>query len=179
MNISSADNTIDCIIKENKITRFATELQNTQNEERKTELKDILALLEGHHLKSDAGTARDKLNNIYQKIDENSLKKKWNRLQLIQKIDRTKEFLKSLIKDETNRNQIQDELIKMLNDGELKTMKYVKYDHDEKQITSIEVLTVDPKTNIYSIIRNAKKTKSTSSTSKNIKVKIDDDSESD
>jgi hypothetical protein len=47
METTSIDNQIDEIVKDNKLFRFASELQDTTDSERKKHLKIIIQLLQG------------------------------------------------------------------------------------------------------------------------------------
>ena len=157
---NTVDNVIDEMIKENKIQRFALELQNTLNDTRKAEIKSILHVLEGSGIAKDTHDARNKLNDIYQKIDECALKKKWNRLQVSQRVERVKKYLSELIPDAKKRKPIEDQLVETIKSGGMTTAKYVTYDQYTGNILAILDLTQDSETKEYKLGKtktNAKK----------------------
>jgi len=156
---NTVDNIIDEIIKENKIQRFALELQNTLSDTRKAEIKSILHMLEGSGIAKDTHDARNKLNDIYQKIDECALKKKWNRLQVSQRVERVKKYLSELIPDAKKRKPIEDQLVETIKSGGMTTAKYVTYDQYTGNILAILDLTQDSETKEYKLGKNKTKTK--------------------
>ncbi len=101
--VTSVDNQIDDIVRENKIHRFASELQYTLPEERKTILREILQLSSDKKESSGNGMetdARNKLNKMYDSIGENSLKKKWVSLTTSQKQERIKSYIKNSVNND-------------------------------------------------------------------------------
>ena len=142
MEEHSVDNSIDDIIRENKIHRFATELEKTEEEERKKDIIEILYHLE--RLKTDVGeNARSKLNVICDNIDQGALKRKWSKLTLSQRKDRIKDFFKRTIVDEKDRKKKEIKILDMLESGKLK-QKFVTYDQVNGKIMSID-LEIDDK----------------------------------
>jgi hypothetical protein len=154
----TVDNVIDEMIRSNKIDRFTSELQHTESEDRKNEIKAILGTIQG--INTTETRSKDKLDEIYQSIIENSLKKRWNRLQQSQKIDRIRTYLQKLIPDENNRKEIEDVLNAYLIDGTL-TEKFVKYDQNKMEIVSISELEYDSEDDVYQMKQHkSKKSKS-------------------
>lgn len=161
MNTNSIDNVIDEIIRDNKIFRFASELQNTNtnNVERKQDIQNILRNLERSNVE-EQHCARDKLDNIYSKIDTCALKKKWCRLQVTQKKERIKKYLNDNITDIEQRNKFEKILVEKLEQGYLKTIKDIDYDVELGIIKNISILIFEPMTKQYSIIeKKLKKSK--------------------
>jgi hypothetical protein len=172
---NTVDNIIDEIIKENKIQRFALELQNTLDGARKAEIKSILHMLEGSGIAKDTHDARNKLNDIYQKIDECALKKKWNRLQVSQRVERVKNYLSELIPDAKKRKPIEDQLVETIKNGAMATAKYVTYDQYTGNILAILDLNQDSETKEYKLGKSKPKPK----TKKQTKVVVSDSDDSD
>ena len=166
----SVDNQIDELVKENMIHRFASELQNTTGEERKKEIREILQILQRtKNIENDLKGARDKLKKIYDNIDNEALKRKWNRLTALQKQNRIKDFLKTTIKDEKTREITEKKIISMLEEGKLK-QKFVEYDHLMGKISSVNIPSDEKK--------KIKKVKSDSSKSNSSDTDSSTDSES-
>jgi hypothetical protein len=82
--------------------------------------------------------ARTKLNNIYDKINENTPKKTWARLNCIQKQERIKEFVERTSTNTTHCTKHESKLLKMLNDGKLKNT-FVDYDITAGTVISINI----------------------------------------
>jgi predicted transcriptional regulator len=139
--VTSIDNQIDDIIRENKIHRFASELQYTSLEERKAILREILQLspnkkdLQLNDAKTDA---RNKINKIYDSIGENSLKKKWISLTTSQKQERIKSYIKNSVKDDKLVITLVSKFLSMLEKRTLK-QSYVEYDHHKGEIISLNI----------------------------------------
>jgi hypothetical protein len=133
---NSVETQLDDIIRENILHRFASELQNTSvdNEIRKKDIKDIIALYTANTEEINTKDAQSKLDKLYSSIEENSLKKKWISLTLAQKEDRLKTFMKLLSKDDIYIERI----LKMLEKGTLK-QSYIEYDCHKGEIISLNV----------------------------------------
>ena len=131
---------IDDIILENKIYRFASELQHTANEDRKNDLHKILNLLQNKpdKKKPEIKSAKTKLTEIYSEMDAILLKKKWIKLSDMQKKNRITDFVKKNYNGEILQQDAIDKFFKMLDDGELKP-KMVEYNNSEGFIISINV----------------------------------------
>src|SRR5690348_6815390 len=91
---NSPDNIIDEIIKDNKLKRFASEIQHTNDSNRKQDLREVLRCLEGATTIKFEESAKTKLNKIFDEMDNSTIHNKWSRLSIPQKKDRIKEFLK-------------------------------------------------------------------------------------
>ena len=136
--MESIDNQIDEIVKENMIHRFASELQNTESDDRKKKLREILKLLQ----RQPEQNARDKINEMCDEVDVELLKRNWTKLTLLQKQDRIKTFVRSL-KDNADKPSIESKLLEMLADGQLKS-KLVDYDNADGKILSIKIPNLIP-----------------------------------
>lgn len=122
------NNKIDLLIKDNKIFRFAIELQHTTDEDRKQLLKEILQSYQTSQTAiPDHEKAKQKLDILYDKFDENALKRKWHKLTDDQKIDRIKVFLLATIQNEIEREQHFKTLQALL---EAKKLKPIHIDYD-------------------------------------------------
>jgi hypothetical protein len=97
LNEHSIDTTIDEIIRSNKNHRFASELNNTTNINKKNNIQEILDLLNGN-IYDNKNNEINKMNEIYDKINENNLKNKWEKLSIPQKHSRVDLFLDENIK---------------------------------------------------------------------------------
>jgi hypothetical protein len=136
METTSIDNQIDEIIKDNKLFRFASELQDTTDDERKKQLKIIIQLLQG----KEPDDAHKKLHEMYKDIDKQIYEQRWTKLTKAQKIVKIKEFLKSNISDSEERKNIETELIQLVNNGRLRTIRDVTYDSKQSKIITISIL---------------------------------------
>lgn len=136
METTSVDNQIDEIVKDNKLFRFASELQDTTDSERKKHLNIIIQLLQGKH----PDDAHKKLQELYTYIDKQIYKQTWTKLTKDQKIIKIKEFVKDTINDSEERESIENELIQLINKGKLKTIRDVTYDSEQSKIITISVL---------------------------------------
>jgi len=127
------------IITENKLFRFASELQHTTDDYRKIVLKHILQKLQDVNLVKD--------NNI-QKFDKElegteklMYKRQWSRLQDFQKEDRILDYVKRKFPDK-NHELIQKNIMKLIEDGIL-ISKNIKYVSEKGEIESIEQIKVN------------------------------------
>ena len=134
----SVDNHIDDMIRECKIHRFASELQNTDNEERKQKIRDILQLLQGVDKSEIENNARNKLNKIYDNIDKTAFNKNWSRLTFSQRQDRIKDFFNKSIKDDIIKENLEKKILNMLENKKLKRT-YIEYDNINGTIISINL----------------------------------------
>lgn len=135
----SVDNQIDEIILECKIYRFASELQNTDDEERKTDLRKILNMYQrSEQSPIKTNTARQKIDDMFDKIEESSLKKRWLKLNIIQKKNRIEQFVSNMVMDDNKKEEYKKKLLNMLENKKLKKT-LVDYNNTEGIITSIEV----------------------------------------
>lgn len=147
---------IDDIVRENKIYRFASELQYTENNERKEMLRDILKKL--HNDTNDKSEkAREEITKICIKINENQMKKKWFRLTQDQKTEQIEKFYKDKEDGEKEKKIILD----LLKEDKLEN-KFVEYDDKNGKILNI---TYEKKTKVKPKKQNKKKVKDETSSS--------------
>jgi hypothetical protein len=124
---------IDDIVRENKIYRFASELQHTENSERKEMLRDILKKL--HNDTNDKSEkAREEITKICIKINENQMKKKWFRLTQEQKIEQITKYYENTKGGET---EAEKKIILDLLKYEKLENKFVEYDEKNGKIINI------------------------------------------
>jgi len=76
----------------------------------------------------------ENLDNILTKSGDSMFLKKWNRMSDYHKLQKIKEFVQE--KHNSDKN-IEEKLIKYLNDGLLKSCKQVQYDNIKQHITKI------------------------------------------
>jgi fructosamine-3-kinase len=136
---SNISTIIDNIVRENKIFRFASELQSTENEERKEMLREILKKL--HNDTNDKSEkAREEISKICVKINENQMKKKWFRLSIEQKIEQITKYIDEKYVNNAEIKTKEKELKKildMLNEDKLEN-KHVEYDEKNGKIVNID-----------------------------------------
>ena len=136
---SNISTIIDNIVRENKIFRFASELQSTENEERKEMLREILKKL--HNDTNDKSEkARDEISKICVKINENQMKKKWFRLSIEQKTEQITKYIDEKYLNNTEIKTKDKELktiLYMLNDNKLEN-NHVEYDEKKGKIVNID-----------------------------------------
>jgi len=164
---------IQKIIKNNKIYRFALELQYTENEDSKILLKQILQNFEQninddytintdkHNLKTNI----EKFNDKFNKIDELTFKKQFYRLNEIQKINKLKEYFKN------NKNIVDDKMLQSHADTILEFIKNkkiknadVEYNINSTTITNIKNINIeDDKIVIAATVKKTLKKKSSTS----------------
>lgn len=135
---SNISTIIDNTVRENKIFRFASELQCTENEERKEMLREILKKL--HNDTNDKSEkAREDITKICVKINENQMKKKWFRLSIEQKTEQITKYIDETYKNDTEVKIKEKELkiiLEMLNEDKLEN-KFVDYDEKNGKIINI------------------------------------------
>lgn len=132
----SINTTIDQIVIENKIFRFASELQYTDDDGRKYLLREILRRLQNDN-SDKSSKARDEINKISEKINESQMKKKWFRLSNEHKIEQIKKYFEKKIEDMEKRNVEIEKVLKMLESDSLKN-KDVTYNEKEGKIENID-----------------------------------------
>ena len=138
METQSVDTQIDELVRDNKIHRFAYELENTTDDSRKTSIMSILKLLQGTKEEEKDALAKSKRTKLYDDIDIFSLKRKWNKLSTIQKQNRLKDYCTTTINDQKIRSETEKKLFDMLENATLKP-KFIVYDVNEGKITSITI----------------------------------------
>lgn len=147
---------IDDIVRENKIYRFASELQHTENTERKEILREILKKL--HNDTNDKSEkAREEITKICVKINENQMKKKWFRLAQEQKIEQIEKYYADKEDGEKEKKVVIDLLKK-----EKLENKHVEYDDKNGKIINI-IFEKEKKTKLKK--KDKKKAKEESSSS--------------
>jgi len=137
----SVDNQIDEMINESKIYRFASELQHTEDENRKTSLRSILAILQRTDktvkLEKELN-ARQKINDMFDKIEISALKKSWARLNDKQKENRIKLYVSEMIMDDAKKSGYEKKLLELFETKKLKKTQ-IEYDEKEGKIISVDV----------------------------------------
>jgi hypothetical protein len=136
METSTVDNQIDEIIKDNKIFRFASELQGTTDSERKKQLKTIIHVLQGAQYEN----SHQKIVEMYDDIDKHIYEQRWVKLNKEQKKFKINEFLNETIKDQDNKNIIKTEMNELIDKNKLRTIKDVEYDSKTSKIINIFIL---------------------------------------
>lgn len=126
---------IDDIIKSNKVFRFVAELEETTDKSRCKQIKKLLH--QEQSIKNPQKLKEEKMNHHLKILRFSQYQKRWQYLNLEQKLNRVDEFIE--------RNAITDEeltkrLIQYVNDGFIKT-KNITYDIAKGHITDIDVLT--------------------------------------
>jgi hypothetical protein len=135
--MSSFDNEINEIIKENLIFRFAIELEYTEDEERKNQLKIKLDKLQFTD-KMDKEETQTKLDDMFSKIDEFTLKKPWSKLSTKQKNERIDHFIKTKKLSDSEILLIKSTIDKFIKNKKLKT-SYIEYNIEMGQIDEINI----------------------------------------
>ncbi len=135
--IGNADDIIDNIIKTNKVRRFASELNHTQNSDTKraADIKKIMDLL-GASEKKHEDMKKSKLTEIYDKINTQTLHWKWSKLSIPQQKDRVKEYLKITVLDPKKKEEAEKLIFGLINSEKLKK-NAITYDTEKSQVTGI------------------------------------------
>jgi hypothetical protein len=136
MSEISINTTIDQIVIENKIFRFASELQYIDDDNRKYMLREILRRLQNDN-SDKTSKAREEINKISEKLNENQMKKKWFRLSNEHKIEQIKKYFEKKIEDIEKRNAEIQRVINMIESNFLKN-KDVTYNEKEGKIENID-----------------------------------------
>jgi len=132
MDFSTSRITIDTIVKENKIFRFASELECCNCPNRTKMLNSILKKL--HSDSSDMSEkSKSQVETLCEKINLEALKKKWFKLTKEQK----EEQIKKYYSQEENKDEEYQETIKLLNEDKLEN-KNVEYDEKNGKIINIK-----------------------------------------
>jgi len=137
----TTENVIDELISECKIYRFASELQTTEDETRKTALRNILAILQrcdSSVKKEQSDLTQKKLDNFFEKQDNFALKKSWTRLNDVQKIGRIKYYVSKMIMDTNKKQEYEKKLLELHSEKKIKKTQIV-YDENLGEIVSIDV----------------------------------------
>lgn len=130
-------NEIGSIIKSNIIYRFALELDDTNDKERKIQISKVIALLNN---KTSEESVKIKKNKMFEDIDIQVYNQKWSKLDNYHREVKIKEYIKREYNDHKYKEQLLEILLEKLNDNKLKTRKYIRYDSSKAEITSINNL---------------------------------------
>lgn len=135
--IGQIDNIIDDIVKQNKLRRFASEIGAVKdNIERVAEIKQIMSVLQGASEYNFETSAKSKINEIYDKINAQTLHWRWSKLSTPQQKDRIKEYLKVAVVDAKKRSDAEALIFSLIDSGKLKKNS-VTYDTEKSQVTGI------------------------------------------
>jgi hypothetical protein len=155
---------IQKIIKNNKIYRFALELQYTENDESKQLLKNILenfeqTVDEDNSIVTNKSVTKsniEKFNDKMNKIDNITLKKQFYRLNEIQKINKLQEYfkIKKNIDDDLISQKFAEEILQLIKEDKLKN-KNIEYIIDDTIVNNIK--NIDIVDNKLQIITKSKK----------------------
>jgi len=141
-----------------KIKRFENELAYLSGEdakkidpliiqERTQNINIILSKLKSESvpLNNDVNkiNTNEQLNDLYKDIEKYIYRKPWNKLQPFHRITKIKEYVDKNMEDLTFRNQILEELIKLVQDKKLASNNQVKYDPNKEEIEHIPALHID------------------------------------
>lgn len=126
------------LVRQNKIFRFASELQHTKNEKSKTIISAILENLQ--EIKVNKKTKMELHDDHLATISKLAFKKKWFRLEDFQKEDRLKEFIDRTYPE--NKTKYYDVLLDYYKKGEI-VNKDIVYNENDGIITSINKLKVN------------------------------------
>lgn len=137
----TSENLIEEIIAENKIYRFASELQGIEDETRKTQLRNILAILQrcDKNTKEEKEEAtQQKLGQIFAKEAEFALKKSWGKLNESQRTNRIKYYISKMIMDTPKKQEYEKKVLDLQTSKKLKKTQVV-YDEKIGEIITIDV----------------------------------------
>lgn len=133
---TSVDTQLDEIVRENKIYRFAHELQSTTDVERKKLITNKLKLIQGSTQEEMDKEAGDKLSVIRNNMNTFSLKQKWSKLTKLQKKDRIKQFIDASKYDSDKKKKTETKLLTMVDNNTLK-VSFIEYDEETSKIKNI------------------------------------------
>lgn len=127
------------IITENKLFRFASELQHTTDDYRKVVIKHILQKLQDVNLVKDNNI--QKFDKELEDTEKLMYKRQWSRLQDFQKEDRILDYVKRKYPNKKH-ELIQKNIMKLIEDGTLIT-KNIKYVSEKGELESIEQIKIN------------------------------------
>jgi len=127
------------IITENKLFRFASELQHTTDDYRKVVIKHILQKLQDVNLVKDNNI--QKFDKELEDTEKLMYRRRWSGLQDFQKEDRILDYVKRKYPDKKH-ELIQKNIMKLIEDGTL-ISKNIKYDSGKGELESIEQIKVN------------------------------------
>lgn len=137
----STENIIDELIAECKIYRFASELQDTENENRKTQLRNILAILQrcDKSVKEEKEeTTQLKLKTMFDKEAIFALKKSWGKLNDLQRENRIKYYISEMIMDSGKKQEYEKKILDLHSTKKLKKTQIV-YNEKLGEILKIDI----------------------------------------
>ncbi len=133
-NNTTVLNDIESIIKENYIYRFKNELSNCIDEDRKKDLKNIIA---GFSIQKTE-KKENKLDDYLKTIQDAAYKKNWSRLTDFHKKEKIIEYVKKLNLEKEESEKLQKKLLNKLSKNEI-SLKEVEYDSTNGCIISIKL----------------------------------------
>ncbi len=124
------------IIRENKIHRFASELQHTTDPIRKHIIQYILS----NNLEKK--TSNDEMNDYLKKVEKIQYQKEFNKLKPFQRENRIYSFISTTYKtDEKTTQKLTEQLLKLLTDNQLK-LSDIHYDSTKGIINNIDKINI-------------------------------------
>jgi hypothetical protein len=139
--MNTVDNEINDIVRENLIYRLAIELEYTEDEIRKEEIKNKLNKIQFSE-KIEFDETKTKLENMFNKINEFVLKKQWTKLTANQKNERIDNFIKSKKMSDDKTLLVKDTIDKLIKNKKLKS-SYIDYNSELGQIDEINIPDLD------------------------------------
>ena len=137
----STDNVIDELMTECKIYRFASELQTTTDENRKTSLRQILNVLQRCDkavIEGKEDSTQKKLDMMFEQETQYALKKSWAKLNDNQRINRIKFYISQLIMDDNKKKDYEKKVLELYETKKLKKAQ-VLYNEKTGEISKIDV----------------------------------------
>lgn len=132
---------IDSFISENKIYRFASELQYITDETRKNELRQILNIMRASDKTNEEKKtehSRKKIDDLFDKIQETAYKKTWGKLNLNQKRNRIIAYVNEISMDDNKKEELKAKLTNMINNKKLK-QTLIEYNSKDGVISKIDL----------------------------------------
>jgi hypothetical protein len=121
---------IDELIKANKLHRYMAELANTNDQERKEILHEIITEMNKTSSEKSENKAQQQINNMHKNIDLAQMQKPWGKMPDYYKELKIKEYA-------SDNSELLEKLLKAFEEGKLKTAKKVNYDNVNCKIISI------------------------------------------
>jgi hypothetical protein len=135
---------IEQLIKNNMIHRFTNELTDCTDEKRRSDLDSVLKSLKPEtKAPVPIMSAHDKLTQVFGNVDRELYKQPWPRLRPAYKKTKVSEFININHNDLPNKQQLLDQLNKMVDDNQLSTKRTVEYDPKSAKIVKIPILEVN------------------------------------
>lgn len=133
-NNTTVLNDIESIVKDNYIYRFKNELLNCIDEDRKKDLKNIIAGFSIQKIEKK----ENKLDDYLKTIHDAAYKKNWSRLTDFHKKEKLIEYVKNLNLEKEESEKLQKKLLNKLSKNEI-SLKEVEYDSTNGYIISIKL----------------------------------------